>query len=97
MFFYFISRFEQKELLDLLLKRYGNIEYIMSMEIEEAIDLIEYAIKQEAEDKLFQRWVHEMQFQMSFNEFKEKLKPVIVKDETEIIAEVKDILAMFEG
>ncbi len=38
-----------------------------------------------------------MQFQMSFDEFKERLKPQKTKSEKEILNEVEDILNMSWG
>lgn len=67
----------------------------MTLELEEALSLIEYAIEQQEEELLFQRWIHDLQFQMSFEEFKAKLKPQIFKDDEEILAEVKDVLSLF--
>ena len=36
-----------------------------------------------------------MQYQMSFDEFKQKLRPQKIKSEEEILNEVKDILTLF--
>lgn len=53
-------------------------------------------MKKREEELLFQRWIHDIQFQMSFNEFKEKLKPKPLRSDEEILEEVKDILDMFK-
>jgi len=66
------------------------------LELDEALSLIEYAMAQHEEELLFLRWVHDLQFQMSFEEFKEKLKPKPLKSDEEILEDVKDILALFE-
>lgn len=64
------------------------------MELEEALSLIEYAIAQDEEDLLFQRWIP---FQhISFDEFVNQLKPKKIKSEEQILNEVKEVLALFE-
>lgn len=50
---------------------------------------------QAEEELLFQRWIHDIHLQMSFDEFKAKLKPQPIRKEEEILEEVKDILALF--
>ena len=64
------------------------------MEINEALSLIEYAMSQNEEELLFQRWIP---FQhIPFDEFVNQLKPKKIKSEEEILNEVKEILALFE-
>ncbi len=67
----------------------------MSMDYEDAISLIDFAVEKDIEEILFHRWIHDLQFQMSFDEFKQKLKPQKLRDDKEILAEVKDILTLF--
>jgi hypothetical protein len=67
----------------------------MGLEIEEAFSLIEYAFKQQEEELLFQRWIHEIQLHMGFEEFKQKLKPKKIKKDEEILKDVKEILNTF--
>jgi len=68
----------------------------MNLEIEEAFSLIEYAFEQQEEELLFQRWIHEIQLHMSFEEFKQKLKPKKIKKDEEILEDVKQILYTFK-
>lgn len=68
----------------------------MTLDVDEALSLIEYAMAQHEEELLFLRWIHDLQFQMSFDEFKLKLKPLPFKSDEEILSDVKDILALFE-
>ncbi len=70
----------------------------MSLGIEEALLLIQYAFKQRTEELLFQRWIHDIHLSMSFDEFKASLKHKSrpTKSEKEILDDVKDILAMTE-
>lgn len=53
---------------------------------------MEFAFQKREEELLFQRWIHDIQFQMSFDEFKERLTRKPIKKETEILSEVKEIL-----
>lgn len=68
----------------MILKRYHSFDHVAAMGIEEALSLVEYALEQQEEELLFQRWIHDMQFQISFNDFKDKLKPVSFEPETKI-------------
>jgi len=45
------------------------------------MSLIEFAFEKESEDKLFQRWIGFAQYEVSFEEFKQKLQPVKVDEE----------------
>ena len=67
--------------------------------MDEALSLIEYAITQNEEELLFQRWINGLQFTVSFDEFKNQLRPqkIKTKNEEEILNDVKDILALYEG
>jgi len=42
---------------------------------------------------LFQRWISGPQFQISYDEFVEQLKPKPLRDDAEILNEVRAILA----
>ena len=44
-------------MIDLLLHRYGNLEYIMRLDIESAMRLIAKAIEKEKENRYFLQWV----------------------------------------
>lgn len=65
------------------------------MDIEAALSHIEFLYKKREEELLFQRWIHDIHLEMSFDEFKEKLIPKPKKSETEILDDVKEILGMF--
>lgn len=67
------------------------------MELDEALSLIEYAFAQQEEELLFNRWIHDVQFHMSFEEFKEQLKPKPIKAEEEILDDVKEIITLFNN
>lgn len=63
------------------------------MEADEGLSLLLYALEQEEDALLFNRWVNGLQYSISFDEFKQKLKPVRQKSEKEILADVKHILS----
>ena len=69
--------------------------YIMSLELSEALDLIDYAASQKTEELLFSRWINDIHQSMSFEEFKSRLKPERkdVRTEDEILEDVKSILS----
>lgn len=52
----------------------------MEMPAEEGISLLTFALEKEEEDKLYSRWIGFAQYEVSFEEFKRKLKPVIVNE-----------------
>lgn len=62
------------------------------MEPEEALSFISYVIEKREDELLFQRWIGGLQYEMSFTEFKQRLKPKPIKDESEILADVRIIL-----
>ena len=66
------------------------------MDIEAALSHIEFLKKKCEDELLFQRWIHDIHLEMSFDEFKEKLKPKQEKNETEILDDVKEILGMMK-
>lgn len=50
------------------------------MPVEDGISLLTYASEKEDEDKLFARWIGFAQYEVSFEEFKRRLKPVRVNE-----------------
>lgn len=45
------------EIIDLLLKRYGNIDYVMEMDVADGLSLILKAIEGDNKDKLYLQYV----------------------------------------
>jgi len=66
------------------------------LEIQEALSLIEYAFERTEEELIFQRWVSGPQLEISFDEFKTRLKPPAPKSGKEILNEVQDIMKLFD-
>lgn len=56
-FFRICGGIDEEEIIDLLLHRYGNLEYIMQMEIGLALRIIDKAKEKEKENKYFLQWV----------------------------------------
>lgn len=65
------------------------------MPFEEGIEFLFFAEEEEAEEKIYMRWVIGYQSMIPFNEFKKMLGHIKTEDkrtEKEILDEVKDIL-----
>lgn len=56
-FFRTCSEIDEEEVIDLLLHRYGNLEYIMQSDIETAERIIAKAREKEKENRIFLQWV----------------------------------------
>ena len=77
-FFQTCSGIDEEEIIDLLLHRYGNIDYIMQMDIEQAQRLIAKAREKEAESRYFAQWVVQLpnmtkENYVSFNAYVDKI------------------------
>lgn len=79
----------------MILKRYSSLDYIFSLEINEALSHIDFLFEKQEEELIFQRWINGPQFYMSLEAFKEKLQPIELRDEEEILDEVYEIIKMF--
>ena len=66
------------------------------MPADEGMAFLRFISDKDEESLLFQRWIVSAQFEMSFDEFKEKLKPKPMKDDEEILQDVEDILRSLE-
>lgn len=56
------------------------------------ISLLAFAFEKEDEEKLFARWVGFAQYELSFEDFKRKLKPVKV-DEKKTLERLDDLMS----
>ena len=61
------------------------------MPVEMGISLFTYALEKEEEDRLFARWVGLAQYEVSFEEFKQRLKPVVV-NEKETLSKLDELM-----
>ena len=56
-FFQVLGRFDSVALTDLLLRRYGSMEYVMQMPFEEFCELCVHASKQMQRKEIREQWV----------------------------------------
>lgn len=78
------------------MKRYSSLECLFSFDLEDAISLIDYAFRQQDEERMFLRWVVGPQYEMSFDDFKNRLVPSKPKSEKEILENVYGIIASIQ-
>lgn len=86
------------EVEELLLFRYSNINYILNLEINEGIELINKAIEKRQEEKYFTMWSTQLPFMneenyISFEDYCDKLtgKNIVTKSKEEILKEAEEI------
>ena len=53
----------------------------MELPADDGVQLLVFAFSKEQDERLFQRWIGAAQYQMSFDEFKESLKPIRINTE----------------
>ena len=56
-FFRVCAEIDYEEIIDLLLHRYGNLDYIMHLDVGSALRVIEKAREKERENRFFLQWV----------------------------------------
>ena len=79
------------------MQRYGgSYEYVMRMDCDEGIEMINYAIKEQRDECLMNRWIAMYQDRMSYDEFKDKLGIITDSAKEENIS-VEDILDKVKG
>ena len=81
---------------DLLYRRYSNPQELLSLEAEDGILLLEYALEKEEDALIFSRWVQGAQYTMSFDSFKASLARKPEKPAEEVLEYVGNILQAFE-
>ena len=102
-FFQTCSRIDETEVIDLLLHRYGNLEYIMQMDIETSQRIIEKAREKEKENRYFLQWVVQLpqmteENYMSFESYVDKVtgRNIDMRPVSECMAELEEIKKMFK-
>ena len=70
-----------------------KFQLISEMELNEAAGFLDYLRRQRNEEKIFLRWIAGPQYEMSLDEFKQKLTPLRIRSDEEILDEV---YAVFE-
>lgn len=101
-FFQTCSSIDEEEIIDLLLHRYGNLEYIMQAEIEHALRIIEKAREKEKENRYFLQWVVQLQKMtqenyMSFESYLDRVtgRNIDKRPVYECLQEIEEIKKMF--
>lgn len=102
-FFQTCNEIDPEETLDLLLHRYGNIEYIMRLDFAASSRLIKKAIEKEKENRYFLQWVVQLpnmtkENYVSFEAYLDKLtgRNIDKRPTSEIMAEIEEIKKLFD-
>lgn len=82
--------------MDLLLSRYHSIDYVMQLDYETGMELINKCQEQKIEEQIFQRWIP-YQGQISFEEFKKELGPARVMQDNRSAEEIIESLCDMWG
>ena len=89
-------------MIDLLLHRYGNLEYIMRLDIESAMQIITKAIEKEKENRYFLQWVVQLpnmtkETFISFESYVDKVtgRNIDTRPVSECMAELEEIKKKF--
>ena len=101
-FFQTCSSIDEEEIIDLLLHRYGNLEYIMQAEIETALRIIEKAREKEKENRFFLQWIVQLpnmtqENYMSFEAYLDRVtgRNIDKRPVYECLQEIEEIKKMF--
>ena len=101
-FFRACSGIDEEEIIDLLLHRYGNLEYIMQSDIETAERIIAKAREKEKENRYFLQWVVQLPNMskenfVSFEEYVDKVtgRNIDKRPVYECMAEIEEIKKKF--
>lgn len=66
------------------------------MPADEGARFLLFVMRREEDERIFQRWLM-FQTEISFDDFKEQLKPKRMKSEKEVLKDVESILKSWEG
>ena len=101
-FFRTCSGIDEEEIIDLLLHRYGNLEYIMQSDIETAERIIAKAREKEKENRYFLQWVVQLPNMskenfVSFDEYVDRVtgRNIDKRPVFECMAELEEIKKKF--
>ena len=101
-FFRTCSGIDEEEIVDLLLHRYGNLEYIMQSDIETAERIIAKAREKEKENRYFLQWVVQLPNMskenfVSFDEYVDRVtgRNIDNRPVYECMAEIEEIKKKF--
>ncbi len=101
-FFQTCSGIDETEVIDLLLHRYGNIDYILQLDIETAEQVIEKAREKERESRFFFQWVVQLpkmtdETYISFDSYLDRVtgRNIDQRSVAECMAEIEEIKKKF--
>lgn len=101
-FFRLCSEIDAEEIIDLLLHRYGNLEYIMQLDIETAQRVIEKAREKEKETRYFLQWVVQLpnmtqETFVSFDSYIDRVtgRNIDTRPVSECMAELEEVKKLF--
>lgn len=91
-------------MLDLLLHRYHDINYVMSLDLETALRLIIKAKEEERDERIFRQWVAQLPLMamsgepISFEDYRDRVTGanIDLRPTAEIMAELDDVERKFE-
>lgn len=102
-FFRICEAFDYEEIIDLLLHRYGNLEYIMRLDFEEAARIIAKAKEKEKEQRYFLQWVVQLPHMtqehfVSFDAYVDRVtgRNIDTRPVYECMKEINEIKKIFE-
>lgn len=102
-FFRLCSEIDEEEIIDLLLHRYGNLEYIMQTDIEASQRIIQKAREKEKENRFFLQWVVQLPHMtkenyISFDSYVDKVtgRNIDKRPISECMAEIEEIKKKFK-
>ena len=97
------NQIDPEETLDLLLHRYGNIEYIMHLDFESAMRFIDKAEEKKKEDRYFLQWVVQLprmtqENYTSFDSYLDRVtgRNIDQRPVAECMQEIEEIKKQFE-
>ena len=101
-FFQTCSSIDEIEIIDLLLHRYGNLDYFMQSDIETAQRIIKKAKEKEQENRFFLQWVVQLpnmtkETYISFDSYVDKVtgRNIDKRPVAECMAEIEEIKKKF--
>lgn len=102
-FFQACSEIDYEEIIDLLLHRYGNFEYIMQLDIEAAARIIRKAQEKEKEFRYFLQWAIQLpnmrkENYVSFDQYLDRAtgRNIDQRPVAECMAEIEEIKKLFK-
>ena len=101
-FFQTCSSIDEVEIIDLLLHRYGNLDFFMQSDLQTAQRIIEKAREKERENKFFLQWVVQLpnmtkETFISFESYVDKVtgRNIDTRPVSECMAELEEIKKKF--